>query len=1255
MIRKFFYTIFFLFLPYFVFSQSTKLEWQEDAFVVVGTDSIPVLGFDEAEYIDGSFLPYYVYSTKITAEEAVNMDFKAHITGLSSSVVSSDNVNEDYLEDNFKVIYHVNAARRRYTFDVIILPLKNASGIISRLEEFNLVIDKTPKVSLRSTVSGDRFPDNSVLAKGDWTKVSVNKTGIYKLTYSQLNSMGVNPDKVSLFTGKPGKLETMITDYTGDLQEIPVYDGGSYILFYGQSQDMWKYNSTTKQFTHVKHTFWNKNNYFITSDVGEMKRINTATAITGTPTATYTTFNDYDALEPEIESIEHSGDDWYSAAIYVGQSYIHNFSFDDVVSETATVAMKIASRTVGSNVYNITKAYVDGDLKENISIPSTSDGSTSMAAYEQVRSYSFIPTGNTIPVEISYTSSQSSAKAWFDYFVINIKRKLNISGNSLLFRTIPTDDEVVSYALTNAKSTSVIWDVTDIHNVQTLPSTLSNSTLTFQSAGNELKQYVAMNKTSSYPSPTIEGEVDNQNLHGIDVPDMVIITDSKFSSAVEELATIRRNEGLDVYITTQDKIFNEFSGGKADVTAIRWFMKMLYDKSTNDKFKYLLLFGDGDVNNRMYEDGSSVIMSYQSNESLNRSSTYVSDDYFGLLDDTDGNGSNIDLYNKVDIGIGRIPVTTLTEAKAVVNKIETYMNHSKPSSWKNAVCLVADDQDHNTHISTANKLAEQIRRDHPALAVKKVFLDAFEQKTLANGYRYPDAKALVDQYINEGVLVWGYTGHGSPTQLSEENIMHLNHVNSYENMANLPVWMTATCDFCPYDHNKEVSSGERVLLNPDGGGVALFTTTRLVYTNSNEIISLSFYNYIFNSDADKKSLRLGDVVRLAKSTVSTGVNKRKFVLIGDPSLQLNKADDRWEVQTDSINGVYVDVFDHHYTDTLQSLSTSSISGFIAKSDGSIDTDFNGIVYPTIYDKITTFNTLLNDADSDPMSFDMWNSVLYRGKADVIDGRFTFSFLLPKDLDYRVGNGRIEYYAISDDIEANGYYEDFLIGGFNDDFEEDIVGPQVDLFINSSSFQSGDVVNPNPLMIANVSDKSGINTSGTSIGHDITVKLNNDPNTIEIINSSFVSDAGDFTKGTVSYSLKDLPEGDHTLMFKIWDMQNNSTTQELKFTVKNNVVPEISSVYCYPNPVQLSQNETVRFVAEHDRPDSRLGVTLNVFNASGALVHYSTEYSYTPSNTIYFDWTPSSSTLRGGLYYYRIVITDNDKVSSGKSEKLVLID
>lgn len=1256
MMKKILYTVLFLLIPYLLLSQITTIEWLDDDIIIASGDSIDVHAFEGGQYMDGSFLPYYFYSEKLSIQEAENFEYDVSISRLSSSVLSDvSKVNTAYVENDFQVISNVTSSRKDYTLEIIIVPFKNVDGEVSRLESFQLNITSNPIIKLKSATSW--FADNSVLATGNWTKVAVKETGIYKLTYNQLSDMGVTPEDVSIFTTTPGKLSTLITDYVDDLKEIPIYvdkgsDGvfnsGDFILFYAQGQDVWNYNYNTTKYEHEQHPYWNENYFYITSDVGDKRRISNASAVTGTPTNTYTTFIDYDFIEPQEYSISKSGDDWYSEALLDGYDFSHTFSFDDIANESATMTMRLAARSISYS--NYLKTYIDGDHKETFSLQRTSSSSTAMTAYETTKTYSFLPSGNSIEARVLFECQENTAKGLVDYFRVEVKRYLNFNNKYLIFRNIPTSDDVVSYEIADASSASLLWDITNAYDVKSITTTSSNTTLSFNAVGSKVNEFVAINPLASIPSPTIIGKMDNQNIHGREIPDMVVLTHKDFKDVAEDLADVHRANGLDVFVTTQDMIFNEFSGGKADVTAIRWMMKMFYDRSTPEReFKYLLLLGDGDVNNRLYEDESSLVMTYQSDESMNQSDTYVSDDYFGLLDDNEGNGNNIELSDKVDIGIGRIPITTVSEGEDVAYKIDKYTNDSKRTTWKNRVCLVADDEDNNTHSSDADKLAEKIRRENEGMAVKKIYIDAFKQEESASGHSYPDAKKLSDQYIEEGTLIWGYTGHGSPTALSGEGMMHINDINNFENLANLPLWVTATCDFCPYDHNEEISAGERVLLNRNGGGIGLFTTTRLVYSSSNYVITNNFYSYILNTDNNGEKLRLGDVSRLTKQATGTGANKRKFCLIGDPAMQLIHPDARWTVETDSINGEDISLF----TDTLQALSTMVVSGHIANSDGSVDTDYNGILFPIVYDKISELKTLGNDDDSSPMDFVMWNSTLYNGKTEVKNGRFTFSFMLPKDIDYTPGKGRIEYYATSDEVEVNGFYEDFYIGGFNTDFVEDNEGPELELYMNSPSFKDGGVVNPNPIFIADVSDASGINTSGNSIGHDITIKLNNDPNTIEVINSSYSTSVGDFTQGRVAYQLKDLEEGEYTIVLKIWDMQNNSSTSEISFVVKDDALPEIAAVYCYPNPVSMYSGETVRFVAEHDRPEQSLNVNLNIFDSTGKLVHYSSQYSYTSTNEIYFDWTPSSSSLTPGLYLYRITIDDGVQISTGKSEKLII--
>ncbi len=1261
------------FVPHILLSQAVTLKWLPDDVLLVGKDNVEVAAFEGGQYIDGSFFPYYVYSRKLTKEEGEHFEYDVSISNLSFSAAKSTALDDRVgdLSVDFEVISHVASARRQYTLEVFILPLKAENGKVSRLEEFELNIQAKPKPMMRTARSAAAwFVNKSVLADGNWTKVAVKKTGIYKLTYNQLAEMGVRPESVAVFTTTPGKLPTMIQDYVDDLVEIPIYDADDYILFYAQSQDVWNYDATTNKYVHTLHPFWNENYLFITSDAGEKKRIKPRPLPEGISTKTYTSFVDYDFFDAQDHSIANSGQDWHSPKILDGEVCTHTFSFPDITDEQGLMTMKLAARSIqyetGDYGSHVMTTYIDDYLQENITLPEVKDNDGALMARQTTRHYTFTPTSNNITAKMAFQSAEKTANGFVDYFTVEVKRKLKFNGKSLLFRNKPmADTTLVTYRLSEVSSLDQIWDLTNGLDVKSIPFSSGGTELSFKAESHLPQEFVALNTAADFPSPVIVGKVENQNIHGMATPNMVIITPREFIEVAEELAEVRRSEGLDVFVTTQDKIFNEFSGGKPDVTAIRWLMKMFYDRS--EAFKYLLLFGDGDVNNRLYEDASSLVMTYQSVESLKRSEIYVSDDYFGLLDDDEGDEtktntldyhlSNIERKDRVDIGIGRIPIRSVAEGKIALAKIKHYKSNLKRTAWKNRVCILADDADNNTHVNHADELAEKIRAEHQGMAVKKVYLDAFNRIKESSTYLYPDAKKLSDQYLDEGVLIWGYSGHGSPKGLSAEKLIYLSDFDDMKNLSNLPLWVTATCDFCPYDHNDEVSAGERVLFNPAGGGIALFTTTRLVYASHNLTITKKFYSYILNTDSNGDKLRLGDVICLTKKDIGTDANKRKFCLIGDPSLRLVYPDERWSVETDSINYQHVDKYEHPFLDTIKALSIMTISGYIAGADGAVDNDFNGVLYPTVYDKISTLKTLANetgDNGSQVKEFKLWDAILFNGKTEVENGRFKFSFLLPKDIKYTAGKGRIEYYATSEEVEANGFYENFHIGGFDQEFEQDTVGPEIKAYLNSSQFRNGDVVGPDPMLVAEIKDESGINTSGTSIGHDIMITLDKDPNTVEVINSAYTTHVGTYKEGRLSYQMKNLPEGDHTLTLRMWDMQNNSTSKTISFVVREDAPPEISHLYCFPNPYSISEGTTLRFSMEHDRPEKTLHVTLNVFDGAGRLVHATSEYAASSSNEVYFDWNPTESFLNAGVYFYRITIDDDRQVSTGKTEKLLLL-
>lgn len=1250
MIRGIFFTLFLF--PILLFAQSITLNWTDDSYMTYGDDSLIVKAFEGAEYLDGSHLPYYRYSKSLSTSDYTNTKYSFALE--NEKYLEVNNIDEQqlaYISNEFNIIGKAVSSRSTYSLDIIVFPFKLIDNKIYKLISFDLDIRKTANITTKSDIT--RFVDNSVLVDGNWIKVAVNETGIYQFTYNELSDLGLDPTRVSIFTSLSGPLSTMIDTYSDDLQEIATYDNGSSFLFYAEGQDKWVYNTSTSRYEHNQHPYDNQNYFYLTSDKGSHLQIPLSELIDGESTTNYTTFCDYAAVEPQLESISHTGDDWYSEALYDGQSFSHSFTFDNLVLEPSILDITVAARSISNDHYM--KIYADDILQETISLSTTSSSSTAMDAYEATKSYEIVPTSNTITVSMAFECEESTAMSWVDYFYLNVKRELSMTDNQLLFRNIPSDDDIVSYTLSRTTSTTQIWNVSDIFGVkQMVQDSNTGNTISFKSYDDTESQFVAVNIDEEFPSPTVIGTLENQNLHGEETPDMVIVTVDDYMLAAEKLAKIHRDKGMSVLVVDQYKIFNEFSSGKADVTAIRWFMKMFYDRYTDENnLKYLLFFGDADQNNRLYEGHDyPMVMTYESDNSLNPSESYVSDDYFGLLDDTEGDGSNIELLDKVDIGIGRIPIKSLQEGYDVVEKIYNYIYSSKQTAWSNQICFLADDKDQNTHINDADEIAEMVRSANPGFAIKKIYFDAFVREEVNKSYYYPDAKDLSDSYIENGTLIWTYSGHGSPNELADEIITKKNDIVKYSNTDNLPLWLTASCDFCPYDHNDYVSSGESVLLSSIGGGIGLFTTTRLVYSSSNKTITKNFYYNVFSSDPDTgENLCLGDILRLTKNITGTGANKRKFIFIGDPALQLHSAELNKSVETTHVNNIDIDQF----SDTLRALDNVTISGSI-NTNGNIDSTFSGTVYITIYDKINAVQTLANDNSSSGSAqryFYVWNSILYQGNTVVENGLFTCSFILPKNMDYTFGKGRIEYFAINEDHKINGYNEDIYFGGINEDLVDDTEGPEVTAYMNSSRFVDGGDVSTSPTFMAEISDLSSINTSSNTFGHNMTLTLNNDASTEVVVNSNFFFDSGDLTKGTLSYQFDDLTEGDYTAKLKVWDMQNNSSSTSINFHVADDAMPSISSVYCYPSTTSLSSDEVVRFVVYYEDDITDNDVQLSVLDSEGRIVYQSQDYLVSADNEFYFEWEPKASALPAGLYLYRVTIYNNSNLLQSKSQKLVI--
>jgi hypothetical protein len=1103
------------------------------------------------------------------------------------------------------------------------------------------------------------FASNSVLATGAWFKFSVSSDGIYRLSYDDLKNAGVpvssiDPRNIRLYGNGGGMLpESNDSARIDDLIENAIYvygqddgrfDPGDYILFYGSGPDRWKYSQSDKVFHHIKNIYSDYSYYFLNCDLGPGKRIPAQPFSSQPASQTCTIFNDYIAYDKDEINLINSGRIWYDSEIF-DVTTTRNYSFTFLNLDTlvpVVITLDAAARSLGlATSFNV---KANGKALMSVSIePTTSTFDDVFAKTGQVTA-SCSSKSQTINLNLIYNQTVSGAVGYLNYLELNAMRTLVMTGAQMGFRNASSahNGSISEFQLTGLGNPLTVWDVTLPYNIRNLETHASGNQYNIRLATDSLREFFAFDG-SSFGSPSFIGTVENQNLHALDGNDYIMVAYPDFKGQAERLADFHRTySGLNVYVTTPEKIYNEFSSGAQDVTAIRDFMRMLYEKtSSGNNLKYLLLFGDAsyDFKNRVLNN-TNFVPSYQVWESLDPINSYVSDDYYGLLK----YGS--DSSDSLNIGIGRFPVRSVSDAATAVDKVIHYSANSDSvkADWRNVVTFVADDQDNgglNGFMEDSEVLAGEISKNYN---VDKIYLDAYQQISTPGGARYPEVNAAINQRIAKGTLVINYVGHGGELGWAHERVLEVPDIENWTNYDKMPVFVTATCEFSRMDDPAVVSAGELVFLNPHGGGIALYTTTRATFAGGNLTVTSIFYSHLFEQ-INGLHHRMGDLIRLSKT--SNDVNTRKFVLLGDPALMI--AYPNLNVVTTSIKTN----LPPQENDTLMALTQVTIEGEV-RGGGALASDFNGIVFPTIFDKTAKITTLANDQLAPPFNFYLQKNVIYSGKSNVVNGKFSFSFIVPKDIDYKYGTGRISYYARSNNTDANGYDENLIVGGYNNEALPDTSGPSLAMFMNDRNFTNGGVTSQNPVLLADVSDESGINTVGNGIGHDITAVLDDDSKDPMILNDYYVTDIDTYAKGVIQYPLFNLPDGSHHLDLKVWDVYNNSTEAGIDFVVASTNSFALQQIMNYPNPFR----DHTTFSFQTNQTDNNLEIELKIYSIYGNLLKtfrttmYANGYRVEP-----FTWdgtSDSGSLLGSGTYVYSLQIVLPDGNVAAKSSKLVFI-
>jgi hypothetical protein len=1150
-------------------------------------------------------------------------------------------------------------SRGQSLLQISFIPVRRnpANGQTEKLISFTYSFRKSENIKSQPLVPKNLSPGSSVLASGKWVKIKTTEDGIYRLSYDDLVKMGINdPANVRIY-GNGNRMLGKMNDQPveNDIIENRIYmntgsDGifnqGDYILFYGRGPVSWNYNSETEMFEHERHLYADGCYYFVTSSATGKERIGLKDQPEGAVTGFVDSFDDHAVHEEELVNLLHSGRDWYGEHFKMLNTANFSFGFPNIQGGSqARVKWKAASRSPVSTSFTL--SYNSSVVSQLNYTPVNLGSIVSDYAVARESLATFSTAGDNIQFIVDYAQNTPSSEGWLDYILVNVRRSLLMSGNQMHFRDIVSsgEDQVKQFRLGNASAGIRIWDISNILDIKEMSTDFSNNILIFNDLTGNLNQYIAF-APDNFMEPEVIGNVPNQNLNGISGVDMIIISHPVFMNQANQLADHRQNvDGMRVVIVNPEQIYNEFSSGKPDVSAIRNFVRMVYEKAEGDSdiLRYLLLFGKGSYDNRPGDpSGINFIPTYQSANSLRPTQSFVSDDFFGLLDYDEGEYSGL-----VDIGIGRLPVTTPEQAQVLVNKIINYNVQGKKGDWQNILCFVADDGDNNIHMRDADILAEGIKEAYPAFNTEKIYLDAWPKIGTSLGQRYPEVNSAISERIRKGALIMNYTGHGNELRLADENILDINDALSWSNNDRLPVFMTATCEFSRFDNPERVSAGEMLLLNPKGGSIAMFSTTRLVYATPNFFLNQNFYRFILEKDINGRDMRLGDVMRLTKINSGSGLNKRNFTLLGDPSMKLAIPAQR--VVITSVNETPV----NEVPDTLMALSKVDISGTVEDFQGNIINDFSGIVYQTVYDKENLITTLGNDG-STPFNFTSRSNIIYKGKASVTGGKFTFSFIVPKDIGYHFGNGKISSFAENGRTDAAGYLGNIIIGGSDPDAVNDTSGPEIELFMNDHNFVSGGITNQNPRLLARLTDSSGINTLGSGIGHDITLAMNRDPSNLLVLNEYYVADTDSYQSGSIEYPFSDLKEGNHNLKLKAWDVHNNSSEAFLEFTVSQSATLALNHVFNYPNPF----THDTEFHFEHNHPESGLEVLIQIFTISGKLVKsiktYINTAGFKPDPIPWDGLDQYGDRIGRGVYIYRIRLrTENGEIAE-KYEKLVIL-
>lgn len=1167
-----------------------------------------------------------------------------------------------------------NSRDLKHTFLFLNPIVKDGNGY-KRLTSFSYYIsNSSARTSSPSTYQKPAAIANSVLASGDWYRFYIEKSGVYKINKSFLQSLGfdvskADPRRIKIY-GNGGRMLPLANNiyYPEDLTENAiqvigendgVFNNEDYILFYAEGTENWNSESQTNL-----NLFDNKSYYYITISGNEGKRIANLNQPIGIAGLELNTFDDYQFHEIDQTNIVHLGRQWLGESFDINQEQEFSFNFPNL---DTTIPVKVEVSAASASFTNTSFAISsNGQNIGSISFPPLSTDSETKYYNGKLPANTTFTGSDNIKIKLTYNNNGvPGSKGYLDYINIVAKRKLTGTGKQFLFQynNAGSTAGIVNYTITNAAAINQIWDVTDLYNISKVENA-GQTSFSFKANLGEIRKYIAIDPADYYiPLKENQSKIANQNLKGTifrnnqnafqDI-DYVIVTPKSLSSQAERLATFHRTvSNLNVKVISLENIYQEFSSGKQDIAAIRNCIKYIYDNasSPDKKIRYLNLFGDAsyDYKDRV-TNNSNIVPIYQSliSSSVGEAG-FASDDFFGFMDPDEG--VVIPYSGGIDIAVGRMLVADNAQAQEMVNKVIDYYDAKSYGNWRNNVVLISDDSDKNgdqSLQSNQNALADQISAEKPFFNIEKIFLDAYTQEASAGGARYPKARTDFFNAFEKGALVFNYLGHGGEDGLASERIWEKSDSQNLNNQYKYPLFITITCEFSRFDDPTRPTAGEYIYWNPKGGAISMLTTIREIGQTNAEDFNKTLNKNLLSYGSNQYNT-IAECLRISKNENPSSASNVVFY-IGDPALML--AIPKPRINLTKVN----DIVTSQAIPDLKSLSKIKISGEITDENNTILSNYNGELATAIFDKMITNTTLNNDGFSPPMQFKTLGETIFRGNASVTNGQFEFSFVVPRDIRIPVDNGRISFYSKKNEVFENqtGYNTTIKIGGINENAPQDNISPKVKLYMNDETFVSGGITNKSPFLLAFLEDENGINTA-SGIGHDIVAILDGDVSNPYILNDYYQTKLDDYTNGNLRFPLRSLAPGLHTISFTAWDVYNNPVTSEIQFTVVGDDSLSLSHVLNYPNPFSTY----TQFWFSHNKPYEPLDVQVQVMTITGKVVWTKNQTITTEgflSRDITWDGRDDFGDRIGkGVYIYKLTVKSNlTNKKAEKYEKLVIL-